>query len=228
MTVTIRDVLKADLVLVGVELLKSPTEIEQFRQSIGVDVQVGAGTATEVATRAVQPVTAVALQRERITLNSLLGRTIIIKEYPALDDPGPDWSRLAKVAACAIEETDDANIDARSFGYNFGLAFDVNSEESAPHFIGSRILTDRPLGNEGWALIGGACMLMFNDGSRRWTFNLEPQPPGDPSGTLLMLNVNLHVDEARMPAEDEIDNTLNEIWSEVHGFIARLREVEQS
>ena len=67
---------------------------------------------------------------------------------------------------------------------------------------------------------------MFGDGSRRWTFNLQPQPAGDPSAKMLALDVNLNVDEPRAPDENEIGDALNEIWAEVHAFMARLGEVE--
>ena len=228
MTVKVREVLKADLVLVGVELLKSATEIQKFRASVGVPVDVGSGTATDAATGATLPVTGVALQRERITISSLPGRTMVVKEFPSLEDPGPDWHRLAQVVTRAIETTDVVNKNPRSFGYNFGFVFDMDSRESASNFLARRTLTDRPLGNQEWGLIGGAVMMMFGDGSRRWTFNLQPQPTGDPTSKTLICNVNLHVDEVRTPAEDEIDRTLNEIWTEVHAFIARLVEVEQA
>ena len=226
MTVTVREVLKADLVLVGVELLKSATEIQQFRSSIEVTVHVGSGTATDAATGTTLPATAVALQRERITISSLPDRTTVVKEFPSLDDPGPDWRRFAQVATLAYEATDDVSKNPRAFGYNFKFVFDIDSEQNAPNFLAQRMLSQRPLGNQEWELIGGAVLLMFGHGSRRWTFSLQPQPEGDPSAKILALDVNLHVEEPRAPDENEIRDALNEIWAEVHTFMARLGEVE--
>lgn len=226
MTVRVREVLKADLVLVGVELLKSVTEIQQFRSSIGVTVHVGSGAATNAATGTTVPAAAVALQRERITISSFADRTTVVKEFPSLDDPGPDWRRFARVATLAHEATEDASENARAFGYNFGFVFDVDSEQSAPDFLARRTLSGHPLGNPAWELIGGAVMMMFGDGSRRWTFNIQPQPAGDPASTMLALDVNMHVEEPRIPEEQEIDSALNEIWDEVHAFVGRLAEVE--
>jgi hypothetical protein len=227
MTVTVREVLKADLVLVGAELLTSEAEIRKFRDSIGVTVHIGAGAATDAATGVTHPVAGLALQRERIIFSSFPGRTIVVKEYPSLVDPQADWSRLAEVVALAIETTDSENINIRSFGYNFGFVLDVDSEEGAPHFVGTRMLTDRPLGNAEWGLIGGAAVMMFDNSPRRWTFNLQPQPIGDPSSKLVTFDVNLHVDEARTPGGSEIEETLNEIWAEAHAFVGKLQEVEQ-
>lgn len=223
MTVTVRDVLKADLVLVGVQLLNSATEIREFRSSIGATVHVGSGAAIDPATGASLPATGVALQRERIVISSLTDRTTVIKEFPSLEDPRPDWRRFAQVTALANEVSDDANKNPRSFGYNFGLLFDVDYEQGAPNFLAHRALSQGPFGNPDWGLIGGAAMMMFDDGSRRWTFNLQPQPAGDPSTAIMGLDVNLHVNEGRIPGEDEIDRALNEIWAEVHAFVARLK-----
>ena len=46
MTIKAQDVLKADLVLVGVEILKSAAELEQFRECVNADVRAGTGLAT--------------------------------------------------------------------------------------------------------------------------------------------------------------------------------------
>ena len=227
MTVTVREVLKADLVLVGVELLNAPAEIQEFRSSVGVPVHIGSGAATDIATGATLPVTAVALQRERVIISSMSGRTTVVKEFPSLDDPLPDWSRFAHVVTLADKATPDTRKSPRSFGYNFGFVFDIDSEQSAPDFLARCTLTERTLGNPTWGLIGGAVMMMFGDGARRWTFNLQPQPAGDPFSKMLTLDVNLHVEEERIPRQQEIDSTLNEIWTEVHAFVARLGEVEQ-
>ena len=174
MTVTVREVLKADLVLVGVQLLQSATEIQKFRDSVGGTVSVGSGMATDAATGAALAITGVALQRERIIVSCLSERTLVVKEFPSLDDPRSDWSRFAQVVTCAIEATDDVNKNPRSFGYNFGFVFDMVSEESAPNFLSRRTLTDRParepsMGIDRWR--------RFDDVWRRFqTLDLQPSP----------------------------------------------------
>ena len=45
MIVTLHDALKADVVFVGVKLLKTPEEIRLFRDRVGFDFQVRSGTA---------------------------------------------------------------------------------------------------------------------------------------------------------------------------------------
>lgn len=226
MAVTVRDVSKIDLVLVGVELLKSPKEIRDFRASAGVDVQLGSGTATEASTGETVPLTALALQRDRLIISSFQERSVIIKEYPSPTDPEADWNRLAEVVTVAISCTDKANNNPRAFGFNLALVMDVDQSETAAIFLGHRMLTSRPLGQAGWELVGGAGSVIFSTGNRRWTFNLQPLPPGDPDSRRLTYDLNLHVGDARTPGQQEIIDTANEVWTEARRFIERLSEVE--
>ena len=227
MAVTVRDVSKVDVVLLGVELLKSLDEMRSFRDSADVDVHMGSGTATEASTGETHSLTAVTLQRERIIINSFPGRSFIIKEYPSVCNPDPDWDRLAEVATLAISCTDPAAKDPRAFGYNLALVMDVNQDETAAIFLGNQILTSRPLGRAGWGLVGGAGSVTFSDGDRRWTFNLQPQPAGDPDSRRITYDVNLHVQDARIPDQREISDTLKEVWTDAKRFIERLSEVER-
>ena len=226
MAVTVREVLKADLVLVGVELLKSQTEIGEFQRALRSDVLIGSATVPSSITGAARPVTALALQRDRIFLQSFPDRSVVSKEFPSLDDPTQEWARLAEVTTYAIANTNKADLNPRAFGYNLASVYDINLESSAASFLGDRMLTDTPLGNTGWELIGGAGAAIFKDGNRRWTFNLQPQPVGDPDSKRIGFDLNLHLEEPRIPTQDEISDTLNEIWTEARRFIERLCEVE--
>ena len=131
MAVKVRDVSKVDLVLVGVELLKSPDEVQSFRRALGVEVQIGSGIATEVNTGETHPLNAVALQRDRIIVSSFPGRSVITKEFPSLTRPADDWDRFAEVAVQAMASSDQANLTPRAYGYNYSSVMEIDHDETA-------------------------------------------------------------------------------------------------
>ncbi len=225
MTVKIQDVLKADLVLVGVELLKSSPEVDRFRQSLGADFRVGTGLATNESSGETHPMRSFALQRDRITLNSLQDRSMVVKEYPSLASPQTEWDRMAEVTTYAIESTDESNRKPRAFGYNCEWIFEITDDQTAASFLGSRLLGRDIPARETWGLIGGAGTLMFSDGNRRWTLQAQPRPNGDPESKRIFLGLNLHIDEPRTPTLDEIRSSLAETWDAAEDFMARLRNI---
>ena len=226
MAVKVRDVSKIDLVLVGIELLKSPEEVQSFRRALGVDVQMGSGTATETNTGETHPLTAVALQRERIIVSSFPARSVINKEFPSLTRPGDDWDRFAEVAVLAMASSDQANLTPRAYGYNYSSVIEIDHDETAAILLGKRMLTNKQLGKAEWGLIGGSASMIFSDGDRRWTFNLQPQPFGDPDSKRITCEVNLNVGRTRLPDQREIIDSLEEVWTEANRFITNLGESE--
>ena len=226
MTIKAQDVLKADLVLVGVEILKSAAELEQFRECVNADVRAGTGLATNEFSGETHSVRTFTLNRDRIVLTSLPDRSLVVKEYPSLEDPELEWERLAQVATCAIESTEDANRAPRAFGFNYEWVFDVGADETAAGLLGERLLNQQSFTKEGWKLVGGGGTLMYSDGNRRWTFHTQPRPNGDPKAKRVFLGLNLHVEEPRTPSANEIRRSLEEIWTEAHSFMMWLRRVE--
>ena len=225
MTVTVQDMLKSDLVLVGVELLKSPTEANRFRELVKADVRMGTGLATNEASGETHPMRSFNLNRDRIILNSLPDRSSLVKEYPSLDTPQGEWDRMAEVATYAIESTGEENRIPRAYGYNCEWVFEIDDQETAAGFLGSCPLNQDTPVKEGWGLIGGGATLMFNDGSRRWTFQAQPRPNGDPESKRIFLGLNLHIDEPRTPSQDEIRLSLAEIYEAADDFMKRLNKI---
>ena len=224
MTATLHDALKAEVVFVGVKLLKTPEEIRQFRDRVGFDFQVRSGTAGNRETGDFHPIEGIFLQRERIAINSLPDRAIVEKEYPSLDDPTSEWTRLAEITGLAMDCTEESTRNPRACGYNLHLVFDVNSEHETAMSVGARVLTERPLGKSGWQLVGGSGRMIFGDGNRRWTFNLQPQQVANPTNNRVNISTNLHIEESRVPTGAEIRRTLSELWGETHEFIDRVTE----
>ena len=221
MAVTTPEVIKASLVLVGLHLLGTPEQIESFKRAIGTDVQLsGVGMGVNMQTGVAEPGLALALSRDRITLDLSASRSMINRDYPSRED----LPRLAEVAGQAISNTLVAEQQLRAFGFNVELIFGQQSAATAFEYLSKRLFDVGPLGNEGWQFVGGAGRLVFNDIGRRWTISLEPRF-NDETESRVFLSVNLHKAEHTPPGEGEIRDSLDEIWDEVHNFIQRLDEM---
>ena len=220
MAVTPPEVIKANLVLVGLRLLGAPEQIESFKRAIGTDVQSsGVGMGVNMQTGVAEPGLALTLSRDRITLDLSASRSMIYRDYPSRED----LPRLAEVVGHAIRSTLIVEQQLRAFGFNIELIFDQQSSDTAFEYLAKRLFDVGALGNEGWQFSGGAGRLVFSDGARRWTISLEPRF-NDETESRVFLSVNLHRAEQVLPSEDETRDSLEATWDEVHKFVHRLDE----
>ena len=218
MAVEIQDVVKANLVLVGLRLLNSPEQIERFGKAIRSDVQIaGAGLVANIASGLTEPGLTLGLNRDRITLDLSQSRSTVNREYPSRGD----LSRLAEVAWQAIDNTDLTERPHLAFGFNIEMIFDQDSQPSAFGYLSAKLFDGQPLGNEGWNFVGGAGRLIFDDNGRSWTFNLEPRF-NNPTESRVFLGGNLHFGRHPLPNETEIVGFLEEVWDKSHAFVERL------
>ena len=220
MTLPTSEVLRTNLVLVGIRLLAAPEEFEAFRLAVGVDVQVaGAGLSTNIQSGITEPIVGLALNRDRIALELSADRTVISRDYPQRDE----LHRLAEIAGHAIGISDISKQHIRAYGFNIEMVLNQNSGAPAFSYLSRRLFDAEPLGNEGWQFVGGAGRLIFNDGGRRWTIKLEPRFNSE-TESRIFLDANLHVGKQSLPDESEIMATLEEIWDKIHVFTRRLDE----
>ena len=220
MAVTTPEVVKANIVLVGIRLLSAPEEVEAFRRAIATEVQIaGAGLATNIQSGITEPQFVLTLNRDRITLELSPSRSAINRDYPLRED----LPRLAEVAGQAIDNTSEDEQVLRAFGFNIELVFDQDSDAPAYGYLSRRLFAVDGLGSEGWRFIGGAGKLIFEDGGQRWTVALEPRF-GDETEARVFLSVNLHKARQSLPTEHEIRDAFQEVWDEVHDFVKRLDE----
>ena len=220
MAVKTPEVVKVNLVLVGLRLLSAPEEVESFKQTIGADVQLtGVGMGVNVQTGIPEPGFMLTLNRDRITLELSPARSTINRDYPSREE----LSRLAAVAGQAITTTSITEHQLRAFGFNIELIFDQDSQTPAFRYLSRRLFDVGPLGNEGWQFVGGAGRLIFDDSGRRWTVSLEPRF-NEETESRVFLTINLHRPEQRAPLEGEIRDSLEELWDETHRFVQRLDE----
>lgn len=218
MTVTLEDTLNANLVLVGVELLNEPDEVERFRNEMATDLRLEVGLiGTNDIPVMPEPSRSLILGRDRIRLTLQASRSMIAREYP--DDAG--LARLAQAASRAIEFTGLGSKMPQAFGYNMELVFSQDSGQPAIRYIGNRVFGSLSIDEPGRNLIGGVGQLIFADAAGRWTITVEPRS-GDPDTSRVFLKLNLHKQEQRFPDESEIQETLEQVQQEAQAFMERL------
>ena len=105
---------KADLVLVGVGLIKTTEELTAFRSAVKSDVQAVPSVTTDLPSGVTRTGGSLTINRERVALDLTPARSVIRRDYPIQDD----LTRLAQIASLAITNTDLADQNPRAFGYN--------------------------------------------------------------------------------------------------------------
>ena len=222
MTAEIQDVLKANLVLVGVKLLNSQDEVQRFSDSVGTDVVLGTnlfpGVPIPLPDVSVQE-TSLTLNRDRIVIHTSQNRTSIEREYPSFED----LERLSKVAGYAIDHTEGfASQSLRAIGYNIDLVYDQTSGKPAVGYLGDRLFNPDIPGKEGWQLAGGNGRLTFSDDvGRLWNISIEPRF-NERTGSRIFMSLNAHKDNPEKPNKDDIRHYLQEAWEQAHDFVSRL------
>ena len=217
--VVVKDVLKANLVLVGVGLLGTATEFNRFSSEVdGEVIASGQSMSMDAQTNLAEPGRLFSLDRDRITLDLSRSRSTIARDYPREDDLG----RLVEVAWCAINCSEGAGGRIRATGYNLELVFDQTSGEQASRYLARRLFGDglRDAGLA-WELVGGAGRMSYWDGQHQWNIGVEPRF-NDPTTTRVFLTVNMHRDGFSPSSSEEIKASLGKIWRQGDNFIRLL------
>ncbi len=213
MTATLKDVIVINFVLVGIELLSTQEQVRAFVDAVEPDVKVEPNRTTNLLSGETEQGKTVAIDRERIAIESFPSRTSISRQYPSRSD----LHRFSEVISEALNHTELGERAPRAFGYNMDMVLEQDSGRSALSYLGERILGSEPPGNPDWDFAGATCRAIFSDDSRLWTFNVEPRF-NDPNVALVFMSVNLHVSEQRFPSGEEIATSLNSIWEESQHF----------
>jgi hypothetical protein len=146
MDVRIVDLIAADFVVVGVELLNSPQSIQRFGNTFDefrwmsvTQAQNGFGDGKRIS-----------LDRDRIYIDLISGRSRVRQEFTSREKL-PD---LAKLTSRAIQFTDNCPSTAEAFGFNVEVSYDSTQGESAFSYIGRTMFSGlRKI--DSWNLIGG-------------------------------------------------------------------------
>ena len=222
MAVEIQDVLKASLVMVGVELLNSREEVQRFSTAVGTDVMTGTIMFPGIPNPPPDvpaPGTTLTLNRDRIVIDVSQNRTAIEREYPAVHD----LERLAEVAGYAIKKTKNfENQTLRAIGYNIELVYNQTSGKPAVAYLRDRLFNPNVPRNDGWKLAGGNARLTFiDDDGRLWNISLEPRF-NEQAVSRIFMSLNAHKEKPEAPNTDDIRHYLQEAWEQAHDFVSRL------
>ena len=215
MAVRVEDVLSVNVVLVGIELLRIAAEVEACSAAFdGEFIQDGAfvdvvGQMPPARGRMLRA------PRERILVEVSQRRSRFTKEYPGGVD---DVALVADVASRALESTTVEEPAVSAHGFNLAMVYrDASGEEALP-YLGRRIFAPPAFAPDGWTSFGGQGKLKFQDGVRQWTITLEPRLQA-PNTQKVFLDVNLHVPEAGVPSQDEMEAQLRALWEQAHGLM---------
>ena len=221
MAVDVQDVLKANIVLLGVGLLTKSEELDAFRDAVDTEVEIGPNLFLGGPLPNIEASGMVTLNRDRILVHVFPSRSTIAREYPSFEDLG----RLAEVAGYAIAKTDLEDRRPQAFGYNIELVYDQDSGLPAVRYLADRLFAAEISGNEGWQLIGGAGRLVFDEDGKPRSITIEPRFD-DRAATKISMSLNVHENEQRLPDEGEIKDALEETWRQAHEFVNRLDEIK--
>ncbi len=215
MATTIIDVLKVDFALGGVMLLGNPEEIEAFRSVVDADAVVTDKGTPSLGKR-------ITLGRERIVLETEIFPSIgttIGREYPVRDD----LSRLAEVVRHAIAQTNLSDQQLQGSVCRIDVIYEQDSGLPAAGYLAKRIFLPGLQTHAGWALKGGFCRIVFVEGEKQWGISIEPRF-GNEETTTVFLSVSRYMNEQQLPAENGIEDSLQEVWGQAHDFLNRLDE----
>ena len=218
MAVEVQDILSINAVFAELDLLRNEQEIAACSAALGSEIITeGAGlvlgpSGTPAQGRRLQ------MPRDRMFVEASAHRTQVVREYPAHVD---DVASVVRLARHAIASTDLQEAAPSSFGFNIDLVYDQNSGQDALSYLGRRLFIRVSELHEKWEDAGGSGKLLVREGGWQWTIRWEPRLQARDT-TKVFLGVNLHVSEARMPDDGEMEMMLRELWRRAHGLIENL------
>ena len=223
MAIPVDDFVSTNLVIIGIDLLETPEQLMEFREQVGSPLTIEAGVVTNFPVGLTEASRRVQLARDRVILELTGSRSTITKEFPDIEDPSADFERLAKVTDCAVSVSGVASNAIRAYGYNMELVFGLDPDQSPRDFLGTRLFGQDFRHDEGWDLVGASSQLIFNRGTRQWTFSLRSGGENGPASTVL-LGSNVHYEETELPSGQAVFDALTEIWYESRNFMNWLAE----
>ena len=207
-------VVRADLVVIGVPLLRAGEDFNKFR--LRLDGDLIPQTGTDVAVRTLN------LPLERITLQLSPARSILARDYPDLMNLSRDIGRLADVAHAVIQSTrpGDREVPGSSYGYNMQVVYKQEGSLAGMEYLGNHLLKHNAIYEGERKLVGGFATVVLADEAAQWTFRAEPWQAGGLEDNRLSLAVNVHIPRPEgLPDRNGIVETLMEVWREAKSFM---------
>jgi hypothetical protein len=218
MAVEVQDILSIDAVFADLELLQNDEEVAACSAALGSEIITEVGLVLGASRGAPAQGRRLQIPRDRMRMEASAHRTRVLREYPADID---DVASVVRLTRQASDSTDLQGAVPSSFGFNLELVYDQDSGEPALAYLGARLFAGASHLHERWGQVGGFGKLVVPEGTWQWTIQLEPRFQA-PDTTKVFLGANLHVAEARMPDEGDMEVLLRELWGRVHEVIENL------
>ena len=216
MSVEPQFVVRAELSIFGVPLLRGWEDLLQFKQDVDAELlpQVHSDG----------PGRTLSMPLDRITLRLSSARSVLSREYLDLTNLRAEIERLAHVAGVAIQctRTEDKG-RLRSYGYNIQIVFTQDGFSSGAEYLANHVLNRQAIHDDELKLVGGMATAIFTDESTRWTFRTEPWPNWELEADRVALSVNRHTaGPSGLPETPDIVDTLMKLWEEANKFMGNL------
>ena len=210
----VRDVLRANIVLVGLGLLRDAESIAAFSDAVDSDVILDdAGLIIGVPGSNTHSPESSEFHRERISAKLLPDRTVFEREFPTRSS----LHYLADVLGKAMETRQQGSLNA--YGYNLELAYDQASGAPSLRYLGDRLFAKGDFVPADWSLAGATGRQYFDSSQGRWTIQVEPRF-NDPDSIRVFMSINLHKEETSLPDAIGVRQDLETVWDQAYEIVA--------
>ena len=218
MAIANEEFLKANVVVVGTNLVPGQEELASLRERLGAEVVVAGSLLVQgLADGSTDQGRVLSIPKYRVEIQASRVRTVIEREYP---NGGEGLDQIADVYAAA-EGPDHEGVT--SFGLNFEYVFEQDSGKPAGLYLAERVVNRKSVAEaSGREVVSSAVqMVLQGTNSQRWMVTLEPRF-NDESTERVFVNLNVHYGEAAAPPREELRKDLSEVMDELRGFVMKL------
>jgi len=213
------EVIRVNLVLMGLELLSEANQVNAFSEAVGTEVTPGANLAFTIPSGTPEPVARLELSSERIALEIGINRTIIERSYPSADD----LQRLAEVAILATDTSELNDALPGAYGFNLEMVYHQDSGEDTFNYLGNRLFGNSFLAIPEWTLVGGIGRQMYTSPAGRWDVLVEPRFQKLDTKKVF-LRLNLHVECQAFLDHNQVLESLEGVWDQAHEIVQHIDE----
>ncbi|MDE2837603.1 MAG: hypothetical protein OXL97_08880 [Chloroflexota bacterium] len=220
MPIEFQDVLKINIVLVGMHLLNEQHQRSAFATAVGEEVEpepIFSGPIFPLPLPGVEAGLAMQLRKDRIRIDSLPSRTVIEQEYPTHDS----LERLTEVAAHAIGLTDLGDQTMTAFGLNIEQVYRHPGEKPTEMYLAEKLFPHQQLFFKELVLTAGAGRFTYEGDDNKWNFVVEPRA-NDATNRKVFMSLNLHRDQQQVPNREEILDLFQQVWNRSRELATRL------
>ncbi len=214
-----QEIVKVDLVLVGVRLLSESQQVNAFSELADGEVVSPSTGLVSMEQRPIEPATRLELPKARIVLASDSQQSSIEQLYPDEDD----LPRFADIVTLASRCSNLDSALVAVHGYSLAMAYRQDSGMDALRYLGKHMFGEVPFAAEGWDSVGGTGKCMYESPDGHWEFFVEPRFQKRDTDRVF-LHLNLYRGQATIPNRKEIIEMLQLVWKQAYDLAFRIDE----